>query len=221
MRGFERFGIALGVLTSLVFLVIGLIDASSSPFGGGSLLGWISGLVVFLMIEALFFFSPRTYLWIKGEMPFFGQFPKRKIATDVIISALKETIKSKEFKEISKDAALIVVCSFLGTFLIGFLYGFFTRDANVPINLQAAANLISIAIAFYFIAKKQKNRDWQKLITITLAAWTIGLVNVFLFQEYTFFTFLFSLPFLLIVMTIICWLVFNIKKIPHKADQSK
>lgn len=219
MRGFERFGIALGVLTSLVFLVIGLIDASSSPFGGGSILGWISGLVVFLMIEALIFFSPRTYLWVRGEMPFFGQFPKRKFATDVIISALKETFKSKEFKEISKNAALIYISSFLGSFLVGFLYGFLTRDQNIPINLQAAANLISITFAFYLIAKKQKNRDWQKLITTTIAAWPLGLVNVFLFKEYTFTTFVLGLPFLLLIMAVTSWLVFNIKKIPHKANQ--
>lgn len=219
MRGFERLGVALGVLTSLILLVIGLIDASL--FGGGLLSIWISVFVLSLMVEALIFFSPRTYLWIKGEMPFFGQFPKRRIAMDGIISVLKETIKSKESIEISKDAALILVSSFFGTFLVSFLYCLLSRNKSVPINLQAVANMISISFAFYFIAKKQKERDWQKIITTTVVAWALGLISVFLFKEYTFLTFLSGLPFMLSVMAATCWLVFSVRKIPRKSDQSK
>jgi len=215
MNKFERLGIVVGAITTLIFSFCGLISAGSS-YGspGKELLGWFGGLILVLSLEAFIFLMPRTFYWVRGDMNFFGQFVPKHTIKQPFPDIISKFMKNLEFKAILKGAAFVFLCSFIGCFIVGFLCGFFTGNTTPPPLAMGLANIISMSFGFYQLARRQITRNWSKLVVIAFVSWVFGIINIFISSEITIATFFFGLPVVLLIMGLTCWMVFSLKQTP-------
>lgn len=215
MSKFERIGIVIGVITTLIFSFCGLISAGSS-YGSPEkeLLGCLGGLILFLSLEAFIFLMPRTFYWVRGDMSFFCRFPPKNTIKQPFPNIISKLMEKLEFKEILKGAAFVFLCSLGGNFIAGFLYAMFARVTTIPPTVQALANIISISFVFYLLARKQVTRTWGRLLAIAFVSWSFGIINVFISDEVTVATFFYGLPLVLLIMGLTSWIVFVCRKTP-------
>jgi hypothetical protein len=214
MSKFERLGIVIGFITALIFSACGLISASKFSSPGGELMVWFGEMIITLTLEAFIFFMPRTFYWVRGDMSFFGRFLPKHTIKQPFPNIISKFIKNLEFKEILKGAAFVFLCSFIGCFIVGFVYGFFTGKTTPPPLAMGLANIISMSFGFYQLARRQITRNWGKLVVIAFVSWVFGIINIFISNEITIATFFFGLPVVLLIMGLTCWIVFALKQTP-------
>ena len=211
---FERLGIVVGFITALIFSACGLISASTFSSPRGELLVWFGQMIILLTLEGFIFLMPRTFYWVRGDMSFFGRFLPKHTIKQPFPNIISKFMKNLEFKEILKGATFVFLCSFIGCFIVGFLYGFFTGNTTPPPLAMGLANIISMSFGFYQLARRQITRNWSKLVVIAFVSWLFGIINIFISSEITIATFFFGLPVVLLIMGLTCWIVFSLKQTP-------